>query len=104
MEQAEQPKTGTYEGVAPQEWANPPELSDLKLNYQEAQSAHAAQEQKIEEWLDNLHVRGAAKPPARKGRSSAQPKLIRKQAEWRYPRRRGDTQITPTKTVTGITE
>jgi hypothetical protein len=31
-----------------------------------------------------MHVRGAAKPPKIKGRSQVQPKLIRRQAEWRY--------------------
>src|SRR5690606_597181 len=31
-----------------------------------------------------MNVRGKAKPPTVKGRSSVQPKLIRRQAEWRY--------------------
>ena len=31
-----------------------------------------------------MNVRGKAKPPAIKGRSQVQPKLIRRQAEWRY--------------------
>jgi len=35
-------------------------------------------------WLDNLNVTGKAKIAVTKGNSSIAPKLIRKQAEWRY--------------------
>jgi len=65
-------------------WAKPPLLSDLKNDYTEAQSHHTQHVNQVNEWLDNLHVLGRAKPTFRKGRSQVQPKLIRKQAEWRY--------------------
>jgi hypothetical protein len=39
---------------------------------------------KIRRWTDLLKVTGSAKPPKVKGRSQVQPKLIRRQAEWRY--------------------
>ncbi len=66
-------------------WKNPPKLSDLKGDYKEAKPSHDAQTSKISEWLDNLNVRGKAKVEVPKGNSSIVPKLIRKQAEWRYP-------------------
>lgn len=66
-------------------WTKPPTLLDLKQNLQDAQPSHTAQSQQIDEWLDNLYVRGKAKIKVPKGNSSIVPKLIRKQAEWRYP-------------------
>lgn len=66
------------------EWGNEPKVSDLKSDYDAARSAHSAQMSKITEWLNNLNVEGAAQPKKVTGRSSVQPKLIRKQAEWRY--------------------
>lgn len=66
------------------DWKNPPELSDLKNDYEDASTHHDAHVSQVNYWLDNLHIRGAAKPPKRAGRSQVQPKLIRKQAEWRY--------------------
>lgn len=65
-------------------WANPPELADLKTDYQEALSHHNAHVSNVDYWLDNMHITGSAKPTTRKGRSSVVPQLIRKQAEWRY--------------------
>ena len=66
------------------DWENPPTVSDLKKDYQEARSSHDAQITKIERWLDNLNVTGSATVKKLKGRSTVVPKLIRKQAEWRY--------------------
>lgn len=65
-------------------WKNAPTVADLKKDLIESQSSHSAQANKIRTWLDNLHVTGSAAIKKRKGRSSVQPKLIRKQAEWRY--------------------
>jgi len=66
------------------DWSNPPLLADLKADYTEALSHHNSHVTDVDVWLDNMHIRGAAKPKARTGRSSIVPKLIRKQAEWRY--------------------
>lgn len=66
------------------EWGNEPTIRDLKQDFEDARPAHGSQVRKINTWLDNLHVRGSAAIPKRKGRSSVVPKLIRKQAEWRY--------------------
>jgi len=66
------------------DWANPPSLRDLKHDFEEALPFQQSQMQKVTEYLENLHVTGAAKPK-RKGKSNVVPQLIRKQAEWRYP-------------------
>lgn len=65
-------------------WQNPPNLVNLKQDFMDAKPAHDLQKTKIATWLNNLHVEGPAKPQTPKGSSSIQPKLIRKQAEWRY--------------------
>lgn len=76
-------KAGEY---APKltDWANEPELRDLKGDMESARPAHQAQLAKIERWLNLLKIEGKSKPPTVKGRSSVQPKLVRQQAEWRY--------------------
>lgn len=66
-------------------WKKAPELSALKQNLQDAKPIHDVQRSKVSTWLDNFHVRGSAKFKPAAGRSGIQPKLIRKQAEWRYP-------------------
>ena len=66
------------------DWENEPTVSDLKEDYQKASSHHDAHVLKVNKWLDNLNVTGSAKIKKIKGRSTLVPKLIRKQAEWRY--------------------
>lgn len=75
---ASAPKTGLTD------WKNPPTIRDLKQDLQDARNSHSSQETKIGGWLDNLNVTGKAKIKAPKGNSEIVPKLIRKQAEWRY--------------------
>lgn len=70
--------------LTPKGWSNPPTLKDLKQDLENANKAHKQQCNKIERWLDYLHVEGEAKVNPPKGSSAVQPKLIRKQAEWRY--------------------
>lgn len=65
-------------------WKNPPTIRDLKQDLQDARNVHFSQETKISGWLDNLNVSGKAKIKVASGSSSIVPKLIRKQAEWRY--------------------
>lgn len=65
-------------------WANEPTVANLKQDLTEVTSSHSAHVQKVNIWLDNLHVTGKAAPTKKAGYSSVQPKLIRKQAEWRY--------------------
>ena len=66
------------------DWANEPDLKTLKGDYVAAKPSHDEQANKIKKWTDLLHATGTAKPPTVKGRSSIQPKLVRRQAEWRY--------------------
>ena len=66
-------------------WKNPPTLQNLKADYQEAKPAHDTQVSAIDAWLDNLNVTNKAKVKTPEGNSAIVPKLIRKQAEWRYP-------------------
>lgn len=63
------------------EWANEPQLKDLKNDLISAQTYHSSQVLKIKHWLDILNIKPL---PKKEGRSSVQPQLIRKQAEWRY--------------------
>ncbi len=66
------------------DWANEPDLKTLKGDYVAAKPSHDEQANKIKKWTDLLQVTGTAKPPPVKGRSAVQPKLVRRQAEWRY--------------------
>ncbi len=66
------------------DWKNEPSLMQLKQHLEDSRSIHQTQTGKIDAWLDNLNMTGAAKMKAVVGSSSIQPKLIRKQAEWRY--------------------
>lgn len=65
-------------------WSKEPSLLDLKNDLEQAKPAHDSQMLKIRRWTDLLAVKGKEAPPKVKGRSSVQPKLIRRQAEWRY--------------------
>lgn len=65
-------------------WKNEPSLQTLKKDFDAAKPAHDTQAGKVQHWNNLMSVTGKAKPPAVKGRSSVQPKLIRRQAEWRY--------------------
>ena len=64
------------------DWENPPTLAELKQDYESAQSAHNAHIAEVENWIRVLD--GEQTINARKGRSKLVPKLVRKQAEWRY--------------------
>lgn len=66
------------------DWEQVPSLRELKQDLEDATPFQQEQVKKIDKWLENLNVEGSAKVKARKGRSSIVPKLIRKQAEWRY--------------------
>ena len=66
------------------DWANEPKLSDLKADYLSCKPSHDVQISKIEHWRDLLNVSGSERPKSIPGRSRVQPKLVRRQAEWRY--------------------
>lgn len=66
------------------DWSKEPTLAELKQDLDDSHSAHSAQVSQIDELLDHMHIKGSAKVPKIEGKSRIQPKLIRKQAEWRY--------------------
>ena len=66
------------------DWVNEPTLLILKSDFEQAVPAHTEQMGNVDRWNNLSAVKGKAKPPAIKGRSSVQPKLVRRQAEWRY--------------------
>lgn len=70
-------------------WENPPKTSQLITEMEDAIPYHSTQVQKIDEWLENLNAsQSKTKDGTKKKsktRSEYQPRLIRKQAEWRYP-------------------
>ena len=66
------------------DWKNAPTLLEVKQDLTDAKPFHDTERTKRKEWLENLNVEGKAKPRPSAGNSSVQPKLIRKQAEWRY--------------------
>ncbi len=65
-------------------WAREPTAQDLIKDLDAARPAHDSHVTKVNRWNDLLKVDGKAKAPIVKGRSKVQPKLIRRQAEWRY--------------------
>lgn len=67
------------------DWEKEPTLQDLKQDFQAAQPYQNSQLAKIKHWNALRNIEGKSKPKPVKGRSKVQPKLIRRQAEWRYP-------------------
>ena len=68
------------------DWKNDPTVAALKKDLFAATSYHDTQMAKINRWnaLMSQGVSGNKKNAPMKGRSTIQPKLIRRQAEWRY--------------------
>lgn len=64
-------------------WKNEPKFSDLYADYSAAQEDHGIQLLRLDEWEVNMD--GGKGVKVAKGRSNVRPKLIRKQAEWKYP-------------------
>lgn len=66
------------------EWVNEPTVNALKADFLACKPSHDVQVGRIEYWKDLLDITGPEKIQTAKGRSRVQPKLVRKQAEWRY--------------------
>lgn len=65
-------------------WANEPSVRTLIEDLEASRPSHDTFVNRIRNWRDQAAVEGKARPPKVKGRSQIQPKLIRRQAEWRY--------------------
>ena len=63
-------------------WENEPSVTDLEADLLAAKPIHQTHVTNTQKWLSKLAGELHVQPP--KGRSQVQPKLIRKQAEWRY--------------------
>lgn len=66
------------------DWANEPKVSDLKQNITDAKPDNDKHILNVDKWLNNMDMTGSAAVKKIPGRSSVAPKVIRKQAEWRY--------------------
>jgi hypothetical protein len=66
------------------DWKNIPNVRDLRQELLDATPDHTAQVDKVNVWLDNLNIKGRAVVKSNLGFSAIVPKVIRKQAEWRY--------------------
>jgi len=65
-------------------WKKEPTVMDLKEDLRIAEPSHDVQVAKVDTWLNLRNIEGKAKPKSKAGRSSVQPKLVRRQNEWRY--------------------
>lgn len=66
------------------DWENEPSVGVLREDLDAAKPSHDVLVGKIRHWEELRNVTGKQKPKSIKGRSSIQPKLVRRQAEWRY--------------------
>lgn len=66
------------------DWENEPKLSDLTADFTSAKPSHDVQVSKINHWKELLECSGSERINSPRGRSKVQPKLVRRQAEWRY--------------------
>lgn len=65
-------------------WSKEPSLQALKGDLEAGKPAHDALMNEIRDWNDLMKASGKHRAPKVKGRSQVQPKLVRRQAEWRY--------------------
>ena len=87
MSQAEESVSNDYLSIDSDvrnlvDWANPPTVKDLKGDLSEAMPNHNQHINRVNDWITAL--RGEIKIKTQEGRSKVQPKLVRKQNEWRY--------------------
>lgn len=85
MNQQDAPVTTNLGFQAPTkltDWKNQPTLAELNQDFEAAKLTQRTHISRINGWAANMANSSLKKVP---GRSSVQPKLIRKQAEWRYP-------------------
>lgn len=68
-------------------WKNYPEINDMKADLEYARQESLDQSANVEGWLNLRNATGpeSGKKTKLPGRSTVQPKLIRKHNEWRYP-------------------
>lgn len=66
-------------------WKNAPTITDLVADIDAARPTQNDYITNLRMWKDFHNAKGVGAPPKKKGRSQVQPKLIKKNAEWRHP-------------------
>jgi len=66
-------------------WDSPPTLAELRSDFESAKPSRDSQVAQIEIWNQYRKGTGSAGAKTQEGQSKVVPKLIKKQAEWRYP-------------------
>ncbi len=66
------------------DWKNEPTVLDLQDDLKIAQPSHDLHVSKVKKWMELRNIEGSTKPKTGKNRSKVQPKLVRRQNEWRY--------------------
>ena len=66
------------------DWANEPDVRTLKEDLEAAKQGHDNHVVNVQRWRELMAGRNKNAPKKAPGRSTVQPKLIRRQAEWRY--------------------
>lgn len=84
MAEIDVPQVASESQLVLTDWVKQPDLMSMKGDLEAGRQSHQSQMTKINHWNDLMNITGKAKPPVVKGRSSVQPKLVRRQAEWRY--------------------
>ncbi len=83
LEVKEVPTTNEDGSSAVTDWENEPTIANLHQNIKDAQSDYDRHVMDVDSWFEDIFIDKV--PAVRKNQSSVAPKLIRKQAEWRYP-------------------
>ena len=65
-------------------WANEPTIKNLKEDFTEVKGSQSTQIAQINKWLDLFEIKGTAAIKKVEGKSTIQPRLIRKHAEWKF--------------------
>lgn len=86
MQDNQTPQTTRNDKDKLTKWKNEPTLYSLKSDLLSTKDHQSAQVAKIQEWSDLMNVTGSASPKGKGSRlrSTVQPRLIKRQAEWRY--------------------
>ncbi len=71
------------EDIKPAGWTKAPTLLDLKKDFEQTESFHAKQIANLNRWEESFDVQPIAENKEKKAQSRINPKLIRKQYEWR---------------------
>jgi len=66
------------------DWKTEPTVLDLKNDLEACKEMHTNHNANVDRWNNIRNVSGNKRPKKNVGRSSIQPKLVRRQNEWRY--------------------